>query len=294
MCDIVGTWQWINGDSVYIHDDGTMESERGIAGTWRSTDNNGYELEWSNGFTDTLTISSDCQSLNGNNQYGGGVSATRSSTSDVGTGEPDISTPAPSMPTPAPAGIATLTFESRSKASGSTVQIPLTLSGAQEPIGNMDITLSYDSSVLMAKKVTKGTVAANASFDSNIETGTIRIALFDNQGFSGDGSVIITEFEVIGDEGSTSPLDILDIMANRASDSAALDIGTQNGVFTVLGELKGDCDGDGKLTVNDALCALQMAVDNKAENLVMDMNGDGKVTSVDARRILRIALGLEV
>ncbi|MBE9521565.1 MAG: hypothetical protein IME95_00080, partial [Proteobacteria bacterium] len=43
-----------------------------------------------------------------------------------------------------------LTFESRSKPSGSSVQIPLTLNGIEEKIGNMDITLSYDPSILEA------------------------------------------------------------------------------------------------------------------------------------------------
>jgi hypothetical protein len=36
------------------------------------------------------------------------------------------------------------------------VQIPLTLSGIDDKIGNMDITLSYDPSVLEATEVIKG------------------------------------------------------------------------------------------------------------------------------------------
>jgi hypothetical protein len=56
---------------------------------------------------------------------------------------------------------------------------------------------------------------------------------------------------------------------------------------------KGDCNGDGKITSVDALCALHMAVGKRAENLVMDVTGDGSVTWDDARKILRIAAGLE-
>jgi hypothetical protein len=56
---------------------------------------------------------------------------------------------------------------------------------------------------------------------------------------------------------------------------------------------KGDCNGDGKITSVDALCALQMAVGTRAEDLAMDITGDGSVTSLDARKILRIAAGLE-
>ena len=56
---------------------------------------------------------------------------------------------------------------------------------------------------------------------------------------------------------------------------------------------KGDCNGDGKITSLDALCALHMAVGKRAEDLAMDVTGDGNVTQDDARKILRIAVGLE-
>ena len=56
---------------------------------------------------------------------------------------------------------------------------------------------------------------------------------------------------------------------------------------------KGDCNGDGIITSEDALCALQMAVGKRADDGVMDVNGDGKVSSLDARKILRVAAGLE-
>ena len=56
---------------------------------------------------------------------------------------------------------------------------------------------------------------------------------------------------------------------------------------------KGDCDGDGKITSFDALCALQMAVGKRAEDLVIEVKGDGSVISVDTQEILRIAEGLE-
>jgi len=204
----------------------------------------------------------------------------------------DGATTAPSIPTPAPAGVPTLTFESRSKAQGSSVQIPLTLSGVQEPIGNMDLTLSYDTSVLQATEAIKGSLTGNSIFDYNILDGKILISMAHNQGFSGDGSVAYIRFNVIGAEGSWSRLGIDDLSANRSSDLASMNIETINGVFAVLSieETIADCDGDGKISVVDALCALQMAVGKKAEDLSMDINNDGKVTSLDARQILALAV----
>lgn len=218
--------------------------------------------------------------------------------SQIGTIRDEGGTPStPGTPTTPVPGGPTLTFESRSKSKGSTVQIPLTLSGVQEKVGNMDITLSYDSSVLEAVEGVKGGLTGNSIFDYNIQNGTILISLADNQGFSGNGSVANVRFNVIGAEGSTSPLDIVDLIANRASDMASMNITAVDGIFRVLSlgsdEAIADCNGDGKLSVLDALCALQMAVGKRAEDPAMDINNDGQITSLDARRILRIALGLE-
>jgi len=202
-------------------------------------------------------------------------------------------TPSPSVPPSPTAGAARLTFASGSGLKGSTAKLALNLSGAGDKVGNMDISLSYDPSILQAVKVNKGILTAQASFDSNLQNGIIRIAFFDSQGFSGDGSVAEIDFTVIGVEGTSSSLRITALAANRAADSTAMSIGIQNGTFTVLAGIKGDCDKDGKLTVSDVVCVLQMAVGKKTIDLGMDMNSDGRISSIDARKILRAALGLE-
>ncbi len=188
-----------------------------------------------------------------------------------------------------------LVFEFRSKATGSSVQIPLTLYGVRDNIGNMDMTLRYDSSVLEATEVIKGSLTGDSLYDYNIIDGTIKISLADKDGFSGDGSVAHVRFDVIGAEGSFTALDIASLSANRA-DLTSVSIPTRDGVFKVISleESKGDAVGDGgELTALDALYALQMAVGKIPEDIAMDMNGDGSVTSINARQILRSAVRLE-
>jgi hypothetical protein len=103
--------------------------------------------------------------------------------------------------------------------------------------------------------------------------GMIRISLADKEGFSGDGSIAYVKFNVIGAEGSSSPLQIAAIAANRAEDYEALEILTNDGVFRVISieESRGDGDGDGKYTALDALYALQMAVGKMPEDLALDI-----------------------
>lgn len=196
---------------------------------------------------------------------------------------------------PSTTDVTGLTFESRSKSSGSSIQIPLTLNGIKENIGNMDITLGYDPSVLEAIGAIPGGLTTTSLFDYNIMDGTIKISLADKQGFGGDGSIAYAKFNVIGTEGSSSHLQIEAIAANRAEDYEALEIQTNDGLFNVITieESLGDCNGDGKYTAMDALCALQMSVEKIPERPDMDMNGDGSVTSFDARKILRSSAKLE-
>ncbi|OHE76382.1 MAG: hypothetical protein A2107_05825 [Verrucomicrobia bacterium GWF2_62_7] len=51
--------------------------------------------------------------------------------------------------------------------------------------------------------------------------------------------------------------------------------------------MRGDFDGDGRLTARDAEAALQMSAGLREESLILDMDGDGRVLSADARLILQ-------
>jgi hypothetical protein len=117
-----------------------------------------------------------------------------------------------------------LTFESNSKPCGSSVQIPLILNGIGDKIGNMDITLSYDPSVLEATAVTKGDLTTDSLFEYNILAGTILISLADAEGFSGNGTIAYVTFDVIGTADSSSPLQIAALTANRAEDYEKVEV----------------------------------------------------------------------
>ncbi len=64
-----------------------------------------------------------------------------------------------------------------------------------------------------------------------------------------------------------------------------------------LSSLKGDANGDGKITAVDARMILQIAAGLDIAvgdvNNSLDVNGDGKITGVDARLVLQIAAGMK-
>lgn len=91
-------------------------------------------------------------------------------------------------------------------------------------------------------------------------------------------------------------------------ESTESEFGERTGVCTVCGEtvierldkkivkIKGDVDGDGKLTASDARSILRFSVKLDAptdeQKRIADVDGDGTVTASDARSALRMSVGL--
>lgn len=133
---------------------------------------------------------------------------------------------------------------------GATVTIPLTLSDASEPLGNIDLTLSYDPRILEATEVLPGDLTSGALIDSNIGQGTVRLGIVSRQGFRGNGTVASVTFRVIGTAGSSS-LRITDLSANQADTLAPLTLSVREGTFTILAGIRIDTEGpDQRVTVD--------------------------------------------
>jgi len=177
---------------------------------------------------------------------------------------------------------------------GETIDISIDMVNAQS-IGAIDITLTYDSSVLTATKVSSSDLTSGSMISGNTDVkGTVTIGIVDVSGFSGDGSIAKITFEVIGSDNDTSSLTLSSV---SASDTNFNDVTltTQNGKFTVGTSacgVPGDLNEDGKVTSLDALMTFQISVGIIETNQCADVNGDGKVTSLDALILLQKAVGL--
>jgi len=189
----------------------------------------------------------------------------------------------------------TLVFRSSNTVNDAQVNVPIFLEQIDEPIGNLDMTLSYDSAVLRPLEISKGSLATESMIEYNILEGEIKISLIDNVGFSGHGSIVYVACEVIGKENSSTSLTIDRVVANSALDYASIDISTSDGILEVIGleDCKGDFNGDGQMTAFDALCALKMEDGDLALDLILDVAGDGKVTERDAAIILENSVQMD-
>ena len=188
--------------------------------------------------------------------------------------------------TPTPAGTA-LIAESRTAAPGSTVQVPVYFQNAQN-VGSLGFKLAYNPSVVQVIKVSKGSLMSPATFTSNVQPDYIIFGFATPQSISGTGSAAVVEFQALGAEGSRSPLTLTEIMATGSS-GATLSVNSVNGELSIGQKQIGDADGDGKLSVLDALIALKMYVQLLPLDLTADINKDGRVTPEDARLIIERA-----
>ena len=190
---------------------------------------------------------------------------------------------------PIPTGTV-LIADSRTVPPGGTVTVPIRLEKAQN-IGSMNFVLTYDPNVLRVNRVDKGAFLSNIAFAPNYkDPPVIRFGFAAKDGVSGGGSVAYIEFEAIGSGGSSSPL-TLSVEVAKDTSGQALSLKTQNGKVTIQQKtLKGDYNGDGKVTELDALAALRMSVKLLAQDLILDMDNDGKVTAEDARLIMKRAV----
>ena len=98
----------------------------------------------------------------------------------------------------------------------------------------------------------------------------------------------MVSFQVIGVDGSVSPITLSDALVNHRAEGQ-LNVQLVGGDFKVGSKIMGDADGDNLVTAMDALLALKMASSSSKPDLSLDVNNDGKITLDDARIILNMA-----
>jgi hypothetical protein len=173
---------------------------------------------------------------------------------------------------------------------GALVEVPVWLVNANN-LANVNFELTYNAGVAKPEgTISKGSSLDNALFSANPnESGIIRMGFAQTTGITGTGSVAYIPFRAVGQPGQRTPLTISVTKINNPG-GGLLPISIIHGEIVILttgGGLPGDCDGDGRLTALDALCALEMSVKLRPENLALDIDTDRQVTSRDTVVILQ-------
>jgi Putative metal-binding motif len=122
---------------------------------------------------------------------------------------------------------------------GTQVFVPIS-AGALSGGSSLDLTVTFDPNVLSAASVQKTTFTSCMSLVSNVSVpGTVRISLFGLCTLTGSGPLAMIAFNVVGPNGSRTPLN----MTRGAIDEEKYPTVLADGLFNVCGTP--DADGDG-------------------------------------------------
>ena len=181
----------------------------------------------------------------------------------------------------------TITLESRVAPLGSTLRVPITLINADD-ISSLGFTLDYDPDAFRVIEVIRGSRLTADTFNFAFDNlGQVRFGSATTKGSVSGGTAAVVEFQVTGSQGTVSPMTLSKASGNHDT-KGPLNIGTVGADFKVGPRIRGDADGDGKITTLDAFQVLKMATNNEAD-LSLDVDNDGKITVKDAKVILNMA-----
>lgn len=206
-----------------------------------------------------------------------------------------LPTPPFGSPEPPP-GLSGMTILAgqRTVVEGQSVWVPIWIINGVN-VANINFEILYDGNVAVAvPEFQRGTFLENSLGSGNSEQPN-RALVGHAQTSGEDGTGVITwiEFEARGRPGDRTPLTVVVTTINDP-DGTVLSIDRVDGLIQIAdanGLIPGDCNGDGRLDLDDALCALQMSVQLIPEQLTLDIDVDSRVTSRDSTIILQRAFG---
>lgn len=226
----------------------------------------------------------------------GSTVGTGTGTGTDGTGVPGSVLPTPPFGSPEPATVDRMTLQGgqRNVVAGQNVWVPFWMIKGTD-VANINFEVRYDTAVVSAiRGVNRGSFLENALGQMNTEEpGIVYIGFAQTRGASGTGTIAYVNFLAVGQPGDTTELTITVTKLDDPS-GAGLSIDRIHGRVQIVDEngvLPGDCQGDGRLTEADALCALQMSVKLIPAGMTLDLDKDNSVTSRDSTIILQRAVG---
>ncbi|MDD3292366.1 MAG: lamin tail domain-containing protein, partial [Methanocellales archaeon] len=163
-------------------------------------------------------------------------------------------------------------------------------------IGSVDITITYDPSVCVITEVTDGDFDFTIPNLEQNEVGLVRIGALQMENPGLEGSIVLAHLAFLST--SASGTSALNLTVNELTDATPecndIPYIVVNGTYLVF--LNGDVNGDGEVTLYDAMYLSKHVIGLQGfENIVevaADVNGDGEITLSDAMYLAKHVLGI--
>jgi len=167
-------------------------------------------------------------------------------------------------------------------------------------IGSADINITYNSSVCVITAVNNGSFDVTVPNLEQNETGLVRISAFQAENPGLNGSIILANltFRSNGTSGTSPLTSTLNLTVNKLSDATpeCNDISyiVVNGTYLTF--LNGDVNGDGEVTLFDAMYLAKHVIGitgfEEIVEAAADVNGNGEIEISDSMYLAKHVLGI--
>ena len=183
-----------------------------------------------------------------------------------------------------------------------TLTLPegVTVEESDEGIEGQDYKPANNVKVSTIDKVTDGWWALGNDVSTSENPRTYKFVMLDPSGNGiealGDATAILKIYFTAADDATvaTTNVTISDIHMSVANSTADETQNNTTGSVTVSEFLKGDADGDGEVTISDAVSILRVSVGKTVPGFVKaagDVNGNDEIDMEDAVTVLRYSVG---
>jgi hypothetical protein len=183
------------------------------------------------------------------------------------------------------ANTASLTLPDLYAEPGERITVTLDIVLDQAEVYGADIVVGYDPTVVSADSASAGEVAQGCLAESNLhQPGLVRVAMAGAQPVVDDGHLLHLVFDVVGELGDTSPLQITVAELNEGGVTTQ----RQDGGFEVVDlpdyDFNRDCSVD-VLDIMHVASRWQMTDEDPDWDARYDLDGDGIITVVDIMEV---------
>lgn len=191
----------------------------------------------------------------------------------------------------------TMSIGSSSGEAGGTITIPITLSNQSgTSLAAVSVDIGYDTAVFQSLSAAIG--PAGESADKEVATGNISSGLFrvsvlsgSNNKTMGNGVIAYITLKVQNDAriGLTT---LTSTASGSDASGGSVTVNGSSGTVTILGDIPGDCDGDGTVSIAEVQSAINMFLGINIIEDCVDVNGNGKVSIGEVQKIINKHLRL--
>ena len=191
----------------------------------------------------------------------------------------------------------TIANTSVSGARGKKVVVPIVLTNVEgEPIASISVDVGYNTAFFEKPEADigpAGSAALKTIAASEISSGIFRITILStsNNNAIGDGVIVYLTLTILSNAPGSSS-----ILTNTASasDPSGVEVSVDGtgGTVTILGNMAGDCNGDGTVSIAEVQAAINMYLEINAVEDCVDINGNGKVSIGEVQKVINNHLNI--